>query len=89
MPFKIAITADAARQYRSLPVREQRILKAAIQSRLEHKPTKPTKAIKRLRPNPSAKRSCRSGIVLTASAWICRSEFKTDRNRSVRSHAAC
>lgn len=52
MPFKITITDDADRQVRSLPVREQRILEAAIQSRLEHEPTKPTKAIKRLRPNP-------------------------------------
>ena len=51
MPFKITISEDADRQYRSLPGREQRILAAAIQSRLEHQPTTPTKAIKRLRPN--------------------------------------
>jgi len=40
MPFKITITEDADRQFVSLPVREQRILEAAIQSRLEHEPTK-------------------------------------------------
>ena len=52
MPFQITITEDADRQFRSLPVRDQRILQAAILSRLEYQPTTPTKAIKRLRPNP-------------------------------------
>jgi hypothetical protein len=52
MPFKITITEDADRQLRSLPAREQRILEAAILTRLEHQPTTATKAIKRLRPNP-------------------------------------
>ncbi len=54
MPFKIAITEDAERQFRSLPIHSQRILEAAIKSRLEHEPIKPTKAIKRLHPNPFA-----------------------------------
>ena len=49
MPFKISITDDAERQLQALPVRDQRILEAAILSRLEHQPTTPTKAIKRLR----------------------------------------
>jgi mRNA-degrading endonuclease RelE of RelBE toxin-antitoxin system len=61
MPFTITITDEADRQYRSLPVREQRILEAAIQSRLEHEPTKPTKAIKRLRANPLAEFELRAG----------------------------
>ena len=61
MPFKITITDEADRQYRSLPMRVQRILEAAIQSRLEHEPTKPTKAIKRLRPNPLAEFELRAG----------------------------
>ena len=61
MPFKITITEDAERQYRSLPVREQRMLDAAIQSRLEHEPSKLTKAIKRLRPNPLAEFELRAG----------------------------
>jgi mRNA-degrading endonuclease RelE of RelBE toxin-antitoxin system len=61
MPFKITITDDAERQFRSLPTRDQRILEAAILSRLEHQPTTPTKAIKRLRPNPLAEFELRVG----------------------------
>jgi len=61
MPFKITITDDADRQLRSLPVRDQRILEAAILSRLEHQPTTATKAIKRLRPNPLAEFELRAG----------------------------
>src|SRR5438105_11697348 len=61
MPFKITITEEADRQFRSLPVRDQRILEAAILSRLEHQPTTPTKAIKRLRPNLLAEFELRAG----------------------------
>ena len=61
MPFKITITEDADRQFRSLPAREQRTLEAAILSRLEHQPTTPTKAVKRLRPNPLAEFELRAG----------------------------
>lgn len=61
MPFHITITDDAERQLRCLPAREQRILEAAILSRLEHQPTTPTKAIKRLRPNPLAEYELRAG----------------------------
>ena len=61
MPFKITITEDADRQLRSLPAREQRILEAAILSRLEHQPTTAAKAIKRLRPNPFAEFELRAG----------------------------
>src|SRR5262249_33215978 len=61
MPFKISITEDAERQFRSLPAREQRNLEAAIQSRLEHQPTTSTKAVKRLRPNPLAEFELRAG----------------------------
>ncbi len=61
MPFKITITEDADRQFHSLPVREQRILEAAILSRLQDQPTTPTKAIKRLRPNPLAEFELRAG----------------------------
>lgn len=49
------------RQLRALPARDQRILEAAILSRLEHQPTTPTKAIKRLRPNPLAEFELRAG----------------------------
>lgn len=61
MAFKITITEDADRQFRSLSVREQRILQAAINSRLEHEPTRVTKAVKRLRPNPLAEFELRVG----------------------------
>lgn len=61
MPFKFSITEDAERQLRSLPARDQRMLEAAIQSRLEHEPTKPTKSIKRLRANPFAEFELRAG----------------------------
>jgi len=61
MPFKITITEDGERQLRALPARDQRNLEAAILSRLEHQPTTPTKAIKRLRPNPLAEFELRAG----------------------------
>ena len=61
MPFKITITEDADRQFRSLSVRDQRILEAAILSRLEHQPARPTKAIKQLRSNPLAEFELRAG----------------------------
>lgn len=61
MSFKITITEDADRQFRSLAVREQQILEAAIWSRLEHQPTTSTKAIKRLLPNPLAEFELRAG----------------------------
>src|ERR1700681_4088253 len=61
MPFTITITEDADRQFRALAVRDQRILEAAILSRLQHQPTTPTKAIKRLRPNPLVAFELRAG----------------------------
>ena len=61
MPFDIAITEDADRQFRSLLAREQRILQAAILSRLQDQPLTPTKAIKRLRPNALAEFELRAG----------------------------
>ncbi len=61
MPFKITITEDADRQFHALPVRDQRTLEAAILSRLQQQPTTPTKAIKKLRPNPLAEFELRAG----------------------------
>jgi mRNA-degrading endonuclease RelE of RelBE toxin-antitoxin system len=61
MAFNISITADAESQWRALPKRQQRLLEAAIQARLLHQPTTPTKAIKRLRPNPFAEFELRVG----------------------------
>lgn len=61
MPYKISITEDADRQVRALSARDQRILEAAILSRLQHQPATPTKAIKRLRPNPLVQFELRAG----------------------------
>ncbi len=61
MAYTITITEDAERQLRALPVRDQRILESAVLSRLQHQPTTPTNAIKRLRPNPLAEYELRAG----------------------------
>ena len=54
MAFKITITTEANTHLQSLPVRERRIVEAAVLTRLQYQPTMPTRAIKRLRPNPLA-----------------------------------
>lgn len=61
MAFQITITVEAETHWRALPVRDQRILEAAIQARLLQQPTTPTGAIKRLRPNPLAEYELRAG----------------------------
>jgi mRNA-degrading endonuclease RelE of RelBE toxin-antitoxin system len=61
MAFHISITADAESQWRALSARQQRLLEAAIQTRLAQQPTTPTKAVKRLRPNPLAEFELRVG----------------------------
>jgi len=61
MAFRITITEDADRHFRSLPAREQRILETAVAARLEHQPTAESRAIKRLRPNPLATYELRAG----------------------------
>ena len=61
MAFHITITADAEFQWRALPARQQRLLEAAIQTRLVHQPKTTTKAVKRLRPNPFAEFELRVG----------------------------
>ena len=61
MAFHISITADAESQWRALSARQQRLLEAAIQTRLVHQPTTPTKAVKKLRPNPFAEFELRVG----------------------------
>jgi len=61
MAFRITITEDADRQFRSLSVRDQRILEAAVAARLEDQPTLVSNAIKRLRPNPLAEFELRVG----------------------------
>jgi mRNA-degrading endonuclease RelE of RelBE toxin-antitoxin system len=61
MTFKITITDEAERQFRALTARQQRTLEAAIISRLQYDPTTPTRAIKRLRPNPLVEFELRVG----------------------------
>jgi mRNA-degrading endonuclease RelE of RelBE toxin-antitoxin system len=61
MSFAITISEDADRQFQSLPPREQRILEAAILSRLQDQPKTVSKAVKRLRPNPLAEFELRAG----------------------------
>jgi mRNA-degrading endonuclease RelE of RelBE toxin-antitoxin system len=61
MAFRITITTVAEGHLRALPAREQRLLEAAIQARLAQQPTTPTKAVKRLRPNPLAEYELRVG----------------------------
>ncbi len=61
MTFHISITEDAESQWRALPARQQRLLETAIKARLVHQPTTPTKAVKRLRPNPFAEYELRVG----------------------------
>ena len=58
MPFNINITEDADRQFRALPVRDRRILEAAILSRLQDRPTTTTKAINGCAPTPLLNSSC-------------------------------
>ncbi len=61
MAFTITITEEAEAHFLSLSARDRRVLQAAITSRLEHQPTVPTKAVKRLRPNPLAEFELRVG----------------------------
>jgi mRNA-degrading endonuclease RelE of RelBE toxin-antitoxin system len=61
MAFRITITEDAEQQFLALTVRDQRTLRAAIASRLQHQPTNTSRAIKRLRPNPVAEFELRAG----------------------------
>jgi mRNA-degrading endonuclease RelE of RelBE toxin-antitoxin system len=61
MAFHITITSEAESQLRSLAVREQRMIEAAILARLTDQPATPTRAIKRLRPNPLAEFELRAG----------------------------
>src|SRR5688572_2425824 len=61
MAFQITITSECESQLRALTPREQRLLEAAIQTRLVHQATTVTRAVKRLRPNPFAEYELRIG----------------------------
>jgi mRNA-degrading endonuclease RelE of RelBE toxin-antitoxin system len=61
MAFRISATREAETHLEALTAREQRTLEAAILARLVDQPTTPTRAIKRLRPNPFAEFELRLG----------------------------
>ena len=61
LAFTITITEEADSHLRALPVRDQRMLEAAIQARLAQQPTTTSRAIKRLRTNPLAQFELRAG----------------------------
>ena len=61
MGYRITISWEAEDQLKALPVREQRILEAVALARLRDHPAQPTRAIKRLRPNPLAEFELRVG----------------------------
>ena len=61
MGYRITISREAEDQLKALPVREQRILEAAVLARLRDHPAQPTRAIKQLRPNPLAEFELRIG----------------------------
>ena len=61
MPYNVTITAEAETHLQSLTVRERRIVEHAVLTRLRDQPTTPTRAIKRLRPNPLVEFELRIG----------------------------
>jgi mRNA-degrading endonuclease RelE of RelBE toxin-antitoxin system len=61
MAYQITITSEAESQLRALPARDQRVIETTILARLTNNPKKPTRAIKRLRPNPLAEFELRAG----------------------------
>ncbi len=61
MAFRVTATREAEAQLGALSVRERRTVDAAILARLADRPTTPTRAIKRLRPNPAAEFELRAG----------------------------
>ncbi len=61
MAFRITMTQAAEDQFHALRPHERKTLETAILSRLPHQPTTPTRAVKRLRPNPFAEYELRVG----------------------------
>jgi mRNA-degrading endonuclease RelE of RelBE toxin-antitoxin system len=61
MPFNLTITEEAAKQFGFLSARERRNLQSAIQSRLKDRPTRLSRAVKKLRPNSLAEFELRAG----------------------------
>ena len=61
MPYRIIITREAKAQLKQLSVREQRVVDDGISARILDHPTRPSKAVKSLRPNPLAGYELRLG----------------------------
>ncbi len=61
MAYRITITQVAKSQLLDLPVWEQRIISDGVAARLRDQPASPSRAIKRLRPNPLADFELRLG----------------------------
>lgn len=61
MPYAITISDRADRQLRAMPARDRRVIEDGIFDRLSDRPTEPTRAVKRLRPNPVAAFELRLG----------------------------
>lgn len=61
MPFQIRIRAEAAKQFQALSARDRGVVQQAISVKLAATPDKETKAIKRLRTNPTAEFELRVG----------------------------
>jgi mRNA-degrading endonuclease RelE of RelBE toxin-antitoxin system len=61
MAYRVTITREARLQYERFAAREQRIIGDGIAARLLAEPTTPSKAVKRLRPNPFAAYELRLG----------------------------
>jgi mRNA-degrading endonuclease RelE of RelBE toxin-antitoxin system len=59
--YQLTITSEAESQLRSFPVRQQRLIEAAIRARLLHLPTVISRAVKKLRPNPLVQFELRAG----------------------------
>ncbi len=54
MEFQITITEEAEGHLDSLSARDRRIVDCGVTSHLKHEPTKLSKSLKKLRPNPFA-----------------------------------
>jgi mRNA-degrading endonuclease RelE of RelBE toxin-antitoxin system len=61
MSYRVSITREAKAQLLNLSPREQRIVGDGIAARLLERPTSPSRAVKRLRPNPLAGYELRLG----------------------------
>ncbi len=61
MPFSIDILPAAHSQFAALSAGERRVVQEALAARLRHEPTRLSRAVKLLRPNPVASHELRVG----------------------------